>query len=91
MMGCKKHSPTLETIKMVEETIKSNNGKYAKTKLWEELPKKVMYQTYKTILDYLMESNQVVMNSHKVTWIYDQDLFDKLRAQTVETKIHDIK
>lgn len=45
--------PTLDTLKMIEETIKSNNRKYSKTELWEHLPRKVMYQTYKVGLDYL--------------------------------------
>ena len=30
-------SPTLETIRMVEETIEENNGEYNKTQLWEKL------------------------------------------------------
>jgi len=29
-------SPTLDTVAMVEETIKKYNGKYNKTKLWEK-------------------------------------------------------
>ncbi len=46
-----------------------------------------MYQTYKVALDYLLDSNKIVMNSHKVTWIYYPKLFKKLMAQTVETEL----
>lgn len=87
MTKVKKHSPTLETIRMIENKIKSNNGKYTKTQLWKKLPKQTMYQTYKVALDYLLDSNKIVMNSHKVTWIYYPKLFKKLMSQTVETEL----
>jgi hypothetical protein len=54
------HSPTLDSIKMVEEFIEENSGEYKKTALCKELPKKMMYQTFMQIIDYLLESNNMI-------------------------------
>jgi len=59
-------SPTLETVKMVERTIKEFNGELKKTSLWEKLPRKVQWGTYLTILDYLQEINKIVVADNGV-------------------------
>ena len=40
------HYPRLDTVIMVEEFIREHSGEYRKKALWENLPKKMMYQTY---------------------------------------------
>lgn len=62
-------SPTLETVKMVEHTIKDFNGELKKTSLWEKLPRKVQWGTYLVILDYLREINKILI-SHDGILIY---------------------
>jgi hypothetical protein len=74
-------SPTLETIRMIENTIKDNNGKFTKTQVWRVLPRKVMYETYSKAFDYLKESNKITFNSKTVVWIYYPELFSSLLAQ----------
>ena len=69
------HSPTLDTIKMVEDFIREHSGEYRRRALWERLPRKVMYQTFKTIIEYLQESNKIAIDARgKVCWIHDPDL-----------------
>ena len=73
-----KHSilryPRLNTVLMVEEFIKKHSGEYTKKKLWEALPKKTMYQTFCTILDYLEYSNKIAFDRHgKIAWIWDPE------------------
>ena len=46
-------SPTLETVKMVEEAIKKYNGEFKRTQIWGKLPRKIMWPTYVIILNYL--------------------------------------
>lgn len=66
-----KRYPRLDTIMMVEKFILENSGKYKRKELWENLPKKMMYQTYKLILDYLEYSGKIkMMNNKKVKWIF---------------------
>ena len=66
------HFPQLDTVLMVEEFIKEHSGQFKKRKLWENLPKKMMYQTYCVIFDYLLESSKIAVDREgKVGWIWD--------------------
>jgi outer membrane lipoprotein-sorting protein len=75
------HSPTLESVQMVERTIKKHSQEYGKYQLWKRLPKKMMYQTYLTILDYLQESGKIMVAKGKVFWTYDPKTVRKLISQ----------
>lgn len=54
------HMPRLDTIQMVERTIKNDKRFYSKNQLWRSLPKQVQYPTFVKILDYLEESNKIM-------------------------------
>jgi hypothetical protein len=72
------HYPRLDTVLMVEESIKKHSGEFKKKKLWQSLPKKVMYQTFCTIFDYLKESNKIAVDKEgKVCWIWNPELVKK--------------
>ena len=65
-------SPTLETVKMVEETAKKYSGSLKKTALWEKLPRKIMWPTFLVILNYLEESNKIIISDNGIiTYIWD--------------------
>jgi len=44
---------------MVESFIREHSGEYKKRALWENLPKKMMYQTYSVIIAYLLDSGKI--------------------------------
>ena len=68
------HYPQLDTVLMVEKFIKGNSGEYKKRKLWEHLPKKMMYQTFCVIFDYLLESGKIAVDTEgHVGWIWDPE------------------
>lgn len=72
------HYPRLDTLLMVEEFIKEHSGEFRKRALWESLPKKVMYQTFCVIFDYLLESNKIAVDREgKVAWIWNPKLVKK--------------
>ena len=73
--------PRLDTILMVEEFIKENDGEYRKKQLWENLPKKMMYQTFSLALDYLIVSGKVSVDSEgKIGWIfYPEEAQERLK------------
>jgi len=72
-------SPTLETVKMVERTIKDNSGEFKKTQIWERLPRKIMWSTYLTILDYLEEINKIITGEDGIiTYIWNPILLKKV-------------
>ncbi len=68
--------PTLETVLMVEEKIERNSGEFTRTELWKKLPKKVMWQTYVLVIDYLLYSNKIVVDPRdgKIVWIHNPKL-----------------
>ena len=55
-------SPTLDTVIMVEKTIEKYNSEFNRTELWKKLPKKVMWQTYLIILNYLQSINKIAIS-----------------------------
>ena len=64
--------PRLDTVLMVEEFIRKHSGDYSKKQLWERLPRKTMYQTFCTILNYLEYSNKIIADREgKIVWIWD--------------------
>lgn len=63
--------PRLDTVLMVEEAIKKYDGEFKKMALREHLPKKMMYQTFCVIIDYLLYSRKISIDSDgKIGWIY---------------------
>ena len=65
------HYPQLDTVLMVEEFIKRHDGEFKKRRLWELLPRKMMYQTFCVIIDYLLYSRKISIDSErKIGWIY---------------------
>jgi len=63
---------------MVEEFIRDHSGEYKKKALWENLPKKMMYQTYQLIFDYLLASGKIAKDSaDTVCWIWNPELVKK--------------
>ncbi len=52
-------SPTLQTVLMVERYIDENSGECKKTELWNSLPKRVMWQTFQVIMEYLESIHKI--------------------------------
>ena len=72
------HYPQLDTVLMVEEFIKEHGGEYKKKSMWEHLPKKMMYQTFQVIFDYLQDSQKIAVDKKgKICWIWNPKLVAK--------------
>ncbi len=72
------HYPRLDTVLMVEEFVREHSGEYKKRRLWEHLPKKVMYQTFCVIFDYLASSGKIATDREgKIAWIWNPELVRK--------------
>ncbi|NYZ78133.1 hypothetical protein H0N96_01905 [Candidatus Micrarchaeota archaeon] len=64
------HSPTLNTVLMVEETLKNaEESAITVAELKRRLPKQVNHNTLKLILAYLEESNKIAISLKGITWI----------------------
>jgi len=81
------HSPTLDSVIMVEETMKKKSAEYTKYQLWQKLPKKMMYQTYNVIFDYLLESGKIMIGKDKkILWLYDPKGINKIIKSGVKIR-----
>lgn len=68
------HSPTLNTVIMVEETLRNiDESVITVAELKRRLPRKVNHNKLKAILRYLEESNKIVMTVDGITWIFNSN------------------
>jgi len=73
------HSPTLESVFMVEEAIQKHSQECGKYQLWKKLPKKMMYQTFQVILDYLEQSGKIIIDKEGcVIWTFNPERIKRL-------------
>ena len=64
------HSPTLNTVLMVEQTLKSAKEIVSIAELKRRLPKKVMHATLVQILDYLQFSGKIIIGTKGILWVF---------------------
>ena len=65
------HSPTLNTVLMVEQTLETMDESVIKlADLKRKLPRQVNHNTLKTILEYLEMSNKIAVSMKGITWIH---------------------
>jgi hypothetical protein len=71
-------SPTLDTVLMTEKTIEEYSGEFNRTEIWKKLPKKVMWQTYLIVLDYLQSINKIAISKEgSLVYIWSPDAAKK--------------
>jgi len=76
----KVRSPNLQTVFMVEKFIEDNNGEFKKTELFEKLPKKMMWQTFQVIMNYLQSINKIMLEKDgSVVYIWNPKFAAKFR------------
>jgi hypothetical protein len=81
------YNPTLESVLTVEKLVEKNSGEFGKYQLWKKLPKKMMYQTFQVILDYLEHSNKIAIDKDgKLVWIWNPALIKRLEEKKLIIK-----
>ena len=79
------HSPTLNTVVMVEKTLQEAREITKVAELKRRLPKKVMHSTLINILDYLQMSGKILITAKGVVWIYcPPERMERLKADGLE-------
>ncbi|MFH1308280.1 MAG: hypothetical protein ABIH72_05500 [archaeon] len=64
------HSPTLNTVLMVEKELRNAKEVISIAELKRRLPKKIMHSTLLKIIDYLQISGKILISTKGVVWIY---------------------
>jgi hypothetical protein len=63
--------PRLDTLEMIEDTIRKERYFESRTRLWKALPRGVQYGTLGVALDYLERSNKIAQNKDdSIAWIF---------------------
>ena len=66
------HSPTLNSVLMVERILKESGEIISVAEIKRRLPKKIMHGTLLTILDYLQLSGKIIMGTKGVLWVFTE-------------------
>ena len=71
----------------IEKTIEEQSGEYGRRELWMALPKKVMWQTFLVVLDYLQSIQKIAFDRDgKIAYIWNPSLAKRL-SQRKEIKV----
>lgn len=74
--------PRLDTVLMIEKAARDAKGDLTVTQLWKSLPRKVMWQTFLVVLDYLEYSGKIFIEKDRhVAWIWAPERIRKLKAR----------
>ncbi len=74
--------PRLDTVFMIERTIQTADEDLTVRQAWKKLPKKVMWQTYLTALEYLEYSGKIHIEKDKtITWLWDPEGIKRLKKK----------
>ena len=66
------HSPTLNTVLMVENLLKNmKESVITMAEIKKKVPRKINHNTLKVILEYLEESNKIAVTMKGITWIHN--------------------
>ena len=80
------HYPQLDTVMMIEDAIQKMDYP-KKTELWKALPKKVMYQTFNIVIDYLEKSGKIMIDKDgRIVWTWNPELINKILSSGVKLR-----
>ncbi|MEK6969465.1 MAG: hypothetical protein AABW48_03485 [Nanoarchaeota archaeon] len=81
-----KRYPNLNTVLMVENFLKAKRDLPLKlAEIKKQLPKKIMHETLKIILEYLWKSGKIIYGPKGVQWIYvEPEHLRKMLENTLE-------
>lgn len=65
------HSPTLTSINMVIDALKTHKEFSSKQQLLRALPKQIRHSTFVGILDFLYNYNMIEFEGNSIIWIFD--------------------
>ena len=61
------HEPRLDTVLMVEKSIKEAENYPTRKELWRSPPRKIQYQTFQRIRDYLETHGTIVFHYRTIS------------------------
>ena len=72
---------------MVEKAILDAEENPSRMELWRSLPRKIQYQTFKRVLEYLEASNKIIFDERRIVWVAaDNQKLKKLLEESVRIR-----
>jgi len=72
--------PNLQTVFMVEKFIKDNSMFYTQREIFNQLPKKMLWGTFKIIIDYLEGTFKIITDEDGVvSYIWNPELLERIK------------
>jgi hypothetical protein len=72
---------------MVEKAIRRSKTYPTKKALWQSLPRQVQYQTFNRVINYLLESNKIILNDREIVWVFpDSATLKRALAKSVRVR-----
>ena len=72
--------PNLQTVLMVDRFIKDSSMFYTKREIFNKLPKKMLWGTFKIIMDYLEETLRIMIEKDEtVSYIWNPELLERIK------------
>jgi len=79
--------PRLDTVLMIENAIRKAKSDLTARQIWIKLPKKVMWQTFITTLEYLEYSGKILVDKDKtVVWIWNPEAIEEIKRKGLIAK-----
>ncbi len=77
--------PRLDTVLMIETALSKTDGTKTARQIWQKLPRKVMWQTFMTTLDYLEHSGKILIDKDRtIVWTWNPRLLAYVKKHGVE-------
>lgn len=72
--------PNLQTVIMVENFIRDNSMFYTRREIFNGLPKKMLWGTFRIIIDYLEETLKIMVDDDGVvSYIWNPALLERIK------------
>lgn len=82
------HTPTLNTIQMIEQVLSKQKEFNSRNKLSLALPKQVQQQTIEVVLQYLEKSNKIIRDkTGTILWIFADDNPKLMKLHKTSTEL----
>ena len=79
--------PTLDTVLMIEDSIRKAKGDLTVREIWLSLPRQAMWQTFLAALDYLEYSGKIIIEEDKhVIWVWAPKEVERLKKKGLVVK-----
>jgi len=77
----------MDTVLMVEKALKEAEEYPSRTELWKSLPKRIQYQTFKRVMDYLEAHGSIAFNGrHIVYTAVDNPKLEALMKSSIRSR-----